>query len=277
MGGKLQEEVKILSNQKVGKSYFLLRVASRKISAFASPGQFVQIKVAGDNEILLRRPFGVHRVGKNTFDCLFEVVGPGTKLLSEKQPRDSLDIIGPLGNGFNYTLYAKRYTLILVAGGMGVAPLVFLAEKLTEGKAQSARSKVIVLMGAKTESQILCVKEFKKLGCMVKVATDDGSKGFKGKITDLLKVFLRTSKLTNQQTFEPTIYACGPRPMLKVISRLSIRYNIPAEISLEEHLACGIGACFGCAVKTKDGFKRVCKEGPVFPAEVIAWDQGGQG
>jgi len=153
LGNKLQEEVEILSNQKVGKSYFLLRMASRRIPVFASPGQFVQIKVAADNEILLRRPFGIHRVDKNTFDCLFEVVGPGTKLLSEKQAGDSLDIIGPLGNGFNYTLYAsaiepggsakhcggKRPRLILVAGGMGVAPLVFLAEKLTERKVQSAK------------------------------------------------------------------------------------------------------------------------------------------
>lgn len=269
MGDKLQEEVKILSNQKVGKSYFLLRLASRKISAFASPGQFVQIKVAADNEILLRRPFGIHRVNKNTFDCLYSLVGAGTRHLCRKQPGSRLDVIGPLGNGFNYALTAKRCTLILVAGGMGVAPLVFLAEKLMEGKTPSAKRKVVVLIGAKTKSQILCEREFKKFGCSVKVATDDGSRGFKGKVTQLLSQIL-TGRMADLR-----IYACGPRPMLKVISRLSIRYNIPAEISLEEHLACGIGACFGCAVRTRDGFKRVCKEGPVFPAEEIVWNQGG--
>ncbi len=267
LGNKLQEEVKVLSNQKVGKSYFLLRMASRKISAFASPGQFVQIKVAADNQILLRRPFGIHRVSKNTFDCLYSLVGAGTRHLCRRQPGSRLDVVGPLGNGFNYKQISRKgIRQLIVAGGMGVAPLLFLAQKL---KTLQLVNRPTVLIGAKTKSQILCVKEFKKFGCSVKVATDDGSRGFKGKVTQLL------SQILTGRTSDLRMYACGPRPMLKVISRLSIRYNIPTEISLEEHLACGIGACFGCALNTRDGFKRVCKEGPVFPAEVIAWGQGG--
>jgi len=264
LGDKLQEEVKILSNQKVGKSNFVLRLASKVIPALASPGQFVQIKVAGDNQILLRRPFGIHMITRNAFDCLYEVVGEGTEYLAQKSPGSTLDVIGPLGQGFKLAAGGSRP--ILVAGGMGVAPLLFLAQRLASRR---LNQKPIVLIGGRRSNQILCVGEFKKFGCSVKVATDDGSRGFRGKVTQLLSQIL-TARLADLR-----IYACGPRPMLKTISRLSIRYNIPAEISLEEHLACGIGACFGCAVKTKDGFRRVCKEGPVFPAEVIAWDQGG--
>jgi dihydroorotate dehydrogenase electron transfer subunit len=123
-----------------------------------------------------------------------------------------------------------------------------------------------VLIGAKTKSQILCENDFKKLGYSVKIATDDGSGGFKGKVTELLRNELSTM---NQEL--TTIYACGPRPMLKAISKISREYKISAQISLEEHMACGIGACLGCVVNTKGGFKRVCKEGPVFKADEIIW------
>lgn len=144
---------------------------------------------------------------------------------------------------------------------MGVAPLLFLAEKLT-------RNRTLVLIGAKTKSQILCGQEFKKLGCEVKIATDDGSQGHKGKVTDLLNKILPLA-ISHKPL---AIYACGPRPMLKEISRLSQEYKIPAQISWEEHLACGIGACRGCVVKTKTGYQRVCQEGPVFTAPEIIWE-----
>ena len=117
-------------------------------------------------------------------------------------------------------------------------------------------------------SNILCEKDFRGLGCAVKIATDDGTKGFKGYVSELLEKILRNSEITQQRT---TIYACGPRPMLKAIAQISKKYKIPAEISLEEHMACGIGACFGCVVNTKEGCKRVCKEGPVFAADQILW------
>jgi len=193
------------------------------------------------------------------------VLGEGTEMLSRKKPGEDLDIIGPLGNGFEYR--TAKHLPILVAGGMGIAPLIFLAEKLVELKTKKAKRKTLVLLGARTKSQILCEKEFKNLGCEVRVATDDGSRGFKGKVTELLKKFLPLA-ISNKPL---AIYACGPRPMLKEISQVSKKYKISAEISLEEHLACGIGACFGCVVKTKNGFQRVCKEGPVFNADKIIW------
>jgi dihydroorotate dehydrogenase electron transfer subunit len=150
---------------------------------------------------------------------------------------------------------------------MGVAPLFSLAEKIKSHKVTKSQShKVLVLIGAKTKKQILCENEFKKLGCSVKIATDDGSRGFKGYVSDLLKKFFSTA---NCQPL--AIYACGPGPMLKEVAAVAKKYNIPAQVSLEEHMACGIGACLGCVVNTQDGFKRACKEGPVFNAGQLIW------
>ncbi|MDP3732411.1 MAG: dihydroorotate dehydrogenase electron transfer subunit [Candidatus Omnitrophota bacterium] len=230
-------------------------------------GDFLDIKVNDTYEPLLRRPLSIHRVRGDNIELLYEVVGRATEVLSCRKPGECLDAIGPLGNGFNYPLSAIRYLLpVLVAGGMGVAPLLFLAEKIKSGYTLYATRSMLVLIGAKTKNEILCEKEFKDLGCEVKIATDDGSRGLKGKVTELLKDLLLTMNYKLS-----TIYACGPRPMLKEISRISKNYKIPAQVSLEEHMACGIGACLGCVVNTKEGFKRVCKEGPIFKADEIAW------
>lgn len=241
-----------------------------KIAKEAQPGQFVNLKLSNNTEPLLRRPFSIHRVGQepktcDTIEILYEVVGPGTEIFAQKKTGEYLDVLGPLGSGFSVlgTCYP-----VLVAGGMGVAPLIFLAEKLTERKTQNSKHKTLVLIGAKTKKQILCEKEFKELGCDVKIATDDGSRGFQGKVTALLKKVLPGTQYPVPGT---TIYACGPKPMLKEISRFSQRYDIPAQLSLDEHMACGIGVCLGCVVKTKAGFQRACKDGPVFKAEEIIW------
>lgn len=272
-----QTRAKLIKNIEVAPKYYKILLRAPAIAKAAKPGQFVQIKVSGDYEPLLRRPLGVHRVAGDNIEVLFEAVGKGTEILSQRKASCNLDIIGPLGNGFNYRGQGTARLRsgqtgdrrpILVAGGMGVAPLLFLAEGLKN-------HKVTVLIGGKTKRQILCEKEFKELGCEVKIATDDGSAGFKGKVTELLKNQL--SALNFQLS---AIYACGPRPMLKEISAISKKYNIPAQISLEEHMACGIGACLGCVVKTRNEqrtmrnefeYKRVCKEGPVFDAREIIW------
>jgi dihydroorotate dehydrogenase electron transfer subunit len=263
-----QIKAKILYNNRVSGNYYHCAVSASRIAACASPGQFVNIKVSQAIEPLLRRPLGIHRVRGSGIEILYEVLGPGTRILSQKKPGEYLDIIGSLGTGFDYVSPRHHVTTspILVGGGMGVAPLTFLAEKL--GEVQSSKFKVqsLVLLGAKTEKHILCEKEFKKLGCDVRIATDDGSRGYKGYVSGLLKNILRTPNSELR-----TIYACGPKPMLKEISRLSKEYNIPAQISLEEHMACGIGACLGCVVNTKKGYKRVCKDGPVFNADEIIW------
>jgi len=260
-----QGQAKIIGKQKIGKDYFSLRLACAPVAAAAVPGQFVQVRVADGDEPLLRRPFGVHRVKGKTFDLLCEVVGEGSRLLSQKKVGEYLDVIGPLGKGFDFderTRERESGRTIIIAGGMGVAPLLFLADKLTTYDLLLTT----VLIGAETKQEILCEKEFQSLGSDVKIATDDGSRGFRGKVTDLLKNLLTTYNLRLT-----TIYACGPRPMLKEIAMISARQKIPAQISLEEHLSCGIGACLGCAVKTKTGYQRVCKEGPVFNADEIIW------
>jgi len=260
-------KAKIVCQEKVGNNYFRCVIDAPRIAGMAHAGQFLNIKLSGKCGPLLRRPFSIHRAFGSKIEILYAALGPGTEVFSRKRLGEYLDVIGPLGNGFDWEAPAAGNNLkVLVAGGMGVAPLLFLAESIVTGPGgHGARSKPIVLIGAKTKNQIICEKAFKELGCSVKISTDDGSRGFKGKVTDLLK---RVLWLTNNDE-RLTIFACGPRPMLKEVSRLSAKFNVSAQISLEEHLACGIGACLGCAVKTKSGYQRVCTEGPVFDADEI--------
>jgi dihydroorotate dehydrogenase electron transfer subunit len=283
LGKILELKAKLIYNKRVRGRYLHLAVLAPRIARLAKPGQFIEIRVCDALEPFLRRPFGIHAVRSGQIEILYEIIGKGTEILSQRRPGEILDVIGPLGNGFNYKTQGHKdiRTPVLVAGGMGVAPLLFLAEKLdTRTPRHKDTSKPIVLIGAKTEKEILCEKEFKKLGCEVKIATDDGSRGFKGRVTDLLDKVLATSyklqatsKMPAACSLQPAaaIYSCGPKPMLKEIARISKNYNITAQISLEEHMACGIGVCLGCVVNTKDGYQRVCKEGPVFDAKEIIW------
>ena len=257
----IQDKARIISNENIKGSYWHCVAESKAISKAASPGQFVNVKFGEQPEPLLRRPFSIHMVEGTRIKIMYEVLGRSTQIFSQKKAGDVLDIIGPLGNGFDYQLSAvSRHLSVIVAGGMGVAPLVFLASKLK-------KRDTIVLLGAKTKNHVFCEGEFKKMGYQVKVATDDGSKGFKGKVTDLLKDILSLA-ISHKPL---AIYACGPKPMLKEISVVSAKYNISAQISLEEHMGCGIGACLGCVVDTKDGYRRVCHDGPVFDAGQIIW------
>jgi dihydroorotate dehydrogenase electron transfer subunit len=261
-------KAKILYNNKIKNNYLHCLLDAPAIARDALPGQFVNIRVSNAPDPLLRRPLSIHRARGRTLEVLYEVVGIGTELLSKRKSGEYLDLIGPLGKGFNLTPKTKGLKNILVAGGMGVAPLLFLAERLAHSpQCPAVHRRPLVLVGAKTKKHLLCEKEFKDLGCEVRVSTDDGTKGYKGKITDLLKQILLTIDYGLS-----TIYACGPKPMSKEIAILSKRFKIPAQVSLEEHMACGIGACLGCTVTTADGYRLVCKDGPVFEAEKIIWE-----
>lgn len=262
-----QLKVKIIENKKTAGSFYKMRIGSSYLARNSKPGQFIEVKCSDRNDPLLRRPLGVHRILKSGIELLYEVVGKGTELLSKKRAEDPLDIIGPLGNGFTLprTTHNAQRTTILIAGGIGVAPLVALAEKLGGGH---------VIIGARTKSHVLCEGEFKRAGCKVAIATEDGSKGLKGLATDLLKDFIRT---TNNER-RTTIYACGPHPMLKAASHIARLMKIPCQVSLEERMACGLGVCLGCPVKVKTKYdvrstmyeyKMVCKDGPVFNTEDI--------
>jgi dihydroorotate dehydrogenase electron transfer subunit len=193
---------------------------------------------------------------------LFKVVGNGTRILSEIEPGEDLDLIGPLGNGF--TIDASKELAIIVGGGAGAAPLLCLAKEL-KGKTKG----VYALLGANNMNSVLCEEDFKALGIDTTVATDDGTYGLKGLITDVLLDVIG-SKLS---PLKCCIYACGPRPMVKALGAISAEKDIPCRVSLEEWMACGIGACNGCTVKTKQGNKKVCSDGPVFDAGDIAWQR----
>jgi len=251
-----QIKVKVTSNKRFKNTYWHLEFESAIISRQAVPGQFVNIRVSDCIEPLLRRPISIHRTSGLKVKLFYKVLGKGTQILSSRKPGELLDIIGPLGNGFAYNRTGKRQAII-VAGGMGVSPLVFLAEKIK-------LNKPLVLIGAKTKKQILCMREFKALGCKLKLATDDGSLGFKGSVTELLSMVLAENNLAE-------IFACGPQPMLKAVVEIACAKKIASQVSLEEHMACGFGACLGCAVTTKSGYKRVCKDGPVFSGQELTW------
>ena len=236
------------------------------IAKTAKPGQFVQIKCSGSFDPLLRRPFSIHSIkGQGSrvkgIEILYEIVGKGTEILSNKKEGDKIDVLGPLGNGFVLpAVSGLEPRAIIIAGGLGAAPLVYLAEALAKKKI-----KTIVLIGAKTKGLILCEKDFKKITDEVYVSTDDGTYGSKGFVSKLFHKILKAA----ESKFETIVYVCGPHSMLKCIADICRERNFECQVSLEEKMACGIGACLGCAVKTKSGNRLACKDGPVFNASEL--------
>ncbi len=257
---------KILSNDKIGNGYYKIGLEAPYIAKNAGPGQFVQVRCSDGADPLLRRPFSVHRVkGQKEIEVLYEVIGKGTEILAKKKRGVTLDVLGPLGNGFSLPQATSRQQAIaiLIAGGIGVAPLVYLGDELAKKKI-----KTIILIGARTKKLILCEKDFKKLGGEVHIATDDGSHGCKGFVSQLLQNILGAKGKGR----EAKVYACGPNSMLGCIASICKEKKIDCEVSLEEVMACGIGACLGCAVKSKGGgYKLACKDGPVFNSKDLIW------
>lgn len=259
----IQTKAKILSNVQVVPGHYRMVLEVPSIAREIKPGQFVSVRCGDGFDPLLRRPFSLHKV--KDFSCieiLYSVRGKGTEILSAKRAGDAVDIIGPSGNGFEAEC-AGQDDYILIGGGVGVAPLYALAEQLARKK-----RKVCVFIGARTKEILLCEEEFRGLGCEVKVATDDGTAGCRGVVTDLLQELLGSG---NQQP--AVVYACGPKPMLKKVASVCGSFKVKARGSLEENMACGIGVCLGCAVKTKQGYKRVCKDGPIFDLNEIVWEE----
>ncbi|MBU0573032.1 MAG: dihydroorotate dehydrogenase electron transfer subunit [Candidatus Margulisbacteria bacterium] len=259
----IQEKARIVEHQQIAPNYYKLTLLSHYISSNTLPGQFIEIRVCDFTVCpLLRRPFSIHGTNKDkkTIEILYEVVGLGTEVLTKHQIGQELDILGPLGNGF--TIKKKGKIAILVSGGMGVAPLKALAEHI---KAPAR----YVFMGCKKMDQVVCEKDFSKLGFEVQVATENGSAGKKGLVTDILNGFIDSAQPSELN--EINIYACGPKAMLKAVSEIAQQKKLNCQISMEAYMACGIGACKGCAVKTTKGMKMVCKDGPVFPAQEIIW------
>jgi len=244
--------------KRLSKDIYILGFNIPYIAKEASPGQFLHIKI-DDSLTILRRPFSIHRVIKNKVYILFRVRGKGTRLLSCFDKNSKLNIIGPLGNGFEYK---NKNLNILLAGGMGVAPLYFLAERLKEYNLKENT----VLLGAKNKGYVLLDKEFKKLGYKTFIATEDGSVGFKGNVVELLKEILPSLKE------DLNIYACGPKEMFFEVYKIIKPYkNINCYVSFEQFMGCGLGICLGCVINTKYGYKRICKDGPVFNLKELNW------
>lgn len=256
----LQIKVKIISNKRFKGSCWHCVVSAPSLAKVSKPGQFLNVRISDGLKPFLRRPFSIHNVCGGRVEILYDVVGEGTRAFAGRKSGDYLDLIGPLGKGFDYRC-AQNKRVILIGGGIGVAPLLFLSREI------KSKDKLI-LIGARTKDQVLCEKEFKNFISDVKISTDDGSRGFSGRVTDLLKNVMSTEPVGKR---EIQLYACGPKPMLKEVCRIAKAHNLQAQVSLEEHMGCGIGACLGCVVKTKNGLKRVCKEGPVFDAKELIW------
>ncbi len=267
MNAILNIKVKILSRKEVAPNIFLIKLSAPSVAQDALPGQFIHIKCSKDNYPLLRRPLSIHRIDreKGEIYILFQVVGEGTKLLSKREVGDDLDVLGPLGNGFN--IYPESKKIVIIGGGIGVAPLLALCEEsIKKGK------EVRVLIGALKKELVIGEENFRNLGVKVDIATDDGSYKHKGLVTDLLEGSIREGWLADQ------IFACGPKYKLKKIVEISLDAHIDCQVSL----ACGIGACLGCVckIKTKNKkedkakyeYKRVCVDGPIFEGSEVVWD-----
>ena len=237
----------VLSNEALTDSVYKM-VLGGDTSAITAPGQFVNILLDG---LYLRRPISVCDYDENTLTLVYKVVGKGTEQMSRKAAGEKLDILTGLGNGYDLTLSGDRP--VLLGGGVGVPPLYNLAKKLI-----AAGKNVSVILGFNTKSEIFYEEEFKKLGCCVTVTTVDGSFGIKGFVTTALEAMDYTY-----------FYTCGPEPMLKAIYQAS---KTSGQMSFEERMGCGFGACMGCSCKTLTGNKRICKEGPVMKKEEILWE-----
>lgn len=230
-------------------------------SGFSKPGQFVNIAIDG---FFLRRPISVARVSENSISLYYKTVGGGTLRLSELECGDKLNVLLPLGNGFDFEKKAEK-ELLLVGGGVGVPPMMGCYE---DALRKGMRPKVI--LGFNKSSEVFGIDEFKSIAseCGVKpnihIATVDGSLGTMGTVIDVIEEITDENNLDIEKSY---IFACGPKPMLKAISQL------PAggQYSLEERMACGFGACMGCTCSTRVGGKRICKDGPVFLKEEIIW------
>lgn len=292
------QEVLILNKPNsaaLDNAFCRLTVRAQRIAGSARPGQFVMATCGRSCDPLLRRPFSIHRIlGQETLQLLIRVVGQGSGNLATLQPGDQLDLLGPLGHGFQYTKRKKTtetqaqtgfglfdslirsfhkknskkplHPVCLVGGGIGIAPLLFLADQILPNLGNADRKRCVVLLGGRTKGEIAALaEEFGKLGCTLECATDDGSFGVAGMVTTLLPPHLGQME---------KVYCCGPHAMMAAVAAQCREAHVACEVSLEANMACGLGACLGCTVHGSAGaYLHVCKKGPVVAAKEVLWSR----
>jgi len=249
-----QVVARVTSNSKITSSFYQIWLEAPAIVAEAKPGQFVMVRCGRDTA--LPRPLSIHRVDGSSLALLFTVVGSGTAWLSQRKASDNINLFGPLGNGFSIS--PTSHNLLLVGGGIGIAPLYFLAkEGINKGQL------VTMIYGAQSENQLYTEQNL-AVGAKLIAATYDGSVGYHGLVTELIT---EHAKQANQ------IFACGPMPMYKTMAQMAELKSKSVQVSLEIMMGCGRGVCYGCTIKTKQGLQEVCQDGPVFNLDDILWDE----
>ncbi|MCC5464887.1 dihydroorotate dehydrogenase electron transfer subunit [Pelosinus baikalensis] len=251
---KMVVEARIVRNTEIGVNVKELVLYAPEIAAQAVPGQFLHVRVADSYYPLLRRPLSISSADRitGTVSTIYRVVGQGTACLAALSSKDSVDCMGPLGNGF--VIHGQRS--LLVGGGMGLAPLMFLAGALCP-------RPIEILMGGRTKEEMFWADMFHNKCDAIHITTDDGTLGSCGVTLDLLPEVLKSGAFD-------VIYTCGPRTMMEGVVKVAKTYNIPCQVSLEEYMACGIGGCLSCTCAGKDGSrKKVCTDGPVFWAQEV--------
>ena len=249
----------LVSKEMLVEGIYKFAIKANEIASVAKAGQFLEIKVSDTTEPFLRRPISIFNIDGENVEFIFQVKGRGTEILSNKKVGDKIDVLGPLGKG-NFTV--KEYSNVaIIGGGIGTYPLYELAKELRN------KSKVNMYLGFRDKSLVTCEEDFEALGLnKLVVTTDDGSYKEKGYAIDFMKKDIEENKVDK-------IFACGPLPMLRAVKQYAIENNISCEVSLEERMGCGIGACLGCAIQIGTGenarYGHVCKDGPVFNAKDV--------
>jgi dihydroorotate dehydrogenase electron transfer subunit len=284
----IQVTSEVVSNKRMAENCWRVVLDCPQISSEVKPGQFIHVKTGGQSSPLFRRPFSVFRRvplkgNRLGIEIVYKVIGTGTRVMTGLRRGDTLDIIGPLGHGFE--LNHSKSAQVVVAGGTGAACLFLLADEISKAGLQ-----LMVLLGAETKASVLLRKEYATLKGEVRVSTDDGTYGFHGFVTQMLDKALDEGKIST----DCVIYSSGPEPMLKALAPICQKYHIPAQVSVERHMMCGIGACLACVCKVDPnhisknrdlesshiqfvsdkefGYALVCKDGPVFDMNEVIFD-----
>ena len=242
------EDVKIIENINIANNYYLMKVEGIEIPKHSKPGQFFMLETK-DKSMVLRRPISLHNVEGNNLEFYYEALGKGTKEFTTLKAGETMNIQGPLGNGFDIDVEDKN--IVVIGGGMGMAPIKYLVKNLVNN------NNVTFIGGGRNEGAIKITDRFNFENLDKKIVTDDGSFGIKGNTVDVLKEILKEKKVD-------IIYTCGPHGMMEAIGKVAQENNVRCQVSLEERMACGIKACVGCSILTKKGMQRVCHDGPVF-------------